>query len=338
MQHWIVLAALALCLCGASAAALADGCANATNTSLWTRETSDHSSHGYPLGEGLIDRFDWQVLETGDPAIGALDYYVYDPVAHGASPDKTYPLLLMFHGANNGGKNDVRCGALTDWMIFAGEDYQAQLGGAYIVFPKANEYTTAQQRTAEGKTYTYQPTGTWMRAENGTSVYSDALAKLTTLLCQKYPISQVDVLGTSAGGYMAWRFAIDHPSLCHCVVPVAPAYRPTREELSALSQTDIRLWVIHGEQDANCPILLYTGGIATELAAMPNTRVSILDIVRFGDKRIVSVPSGGRDIGQHLAQFAVGQNMLYDDGTPYDSRYPMGLIDWLTDNDHARHE
>lgn len=328
----------ALALMGLAGAASAGSLSNATDTSAWTSETSDTASHGYPLGQGLMDRFDAQVLETGDAAIGALDYYVYAPIAHGAKANRAYPLLLMFHGANNGGVNDKLCGGLTDWMIYAGDEYQRLLGGAYVVFPKANEYATAQEKTVEDVVHCYQPTGNWMSSRRGTSVYSDALALLVDTLKARYPISSLNVIGTSAGGYMAWRFAIDHPQLCRKVVPVAPAYKPTAAELELLARADIGLWVIHGEQDANCPILLYTGAILPQLNDMPNARVTILDTVRFGNRKIVSVPSGGRDIGQHLAQFAVGQNMLYDDGTPYDGRYPDGLIAWLADAEATTHD
>lgn len=308
---------------------------NATDTSCWTQETSSIASHGYVLGAGVIDLFSSHVMETGNPVIGAMDYYLYNPIEHGADPNGEYPLLVMFHGANNGGKNNKTCGALTDWMIYASTDYQEKLAGSYILFPKANEYTSPHTAVIHGISHTYCNTGTWMTQVDGTSVYSQALADLVTKLCAEYSIRRVYVMGTSAGGYMAWRFAIDHPELCDKVVAVAPAYTPTLKELQALGEHHIGIWVIHGLQDSNCPILTFTGPIVDQLEQMPEARISILDVVRFGDKRIVSVISNGKDIGQHLAQFAVGQNMLYADGTAYDVRYPDGLIAWLINENHV---
>ena len=37
----------------------------------------------------------------------------------------------------------------------------------------------------------------------------------------------------------------------------------------------------------------------------------------------------GMEMGQHLPIFCVGSNMIYDDGTPYDPRYPEGFAGWL---------
>ena len=44
----------------------------------------------------LFDEYVYTCGETGD-----IKYYVYDPVKHGAAPDKKYPVLTFLHGASN---------------------------------------------------------------------------------------------------------------------------------------------------------------------------------------------------------------------------------------------
>ncbi|MDD2648002.1 MAG: alpha/beta hydrolase [Eubacteriales bacterium] len=323
----LTIAALVLAL-ALPCAALAS---NATDTSAWTTETSDTASHAYPMGKGVIELFDSYTFETGVTRVGAMDYYLYDPIKHGAPADKEYPLIMMLHGSGNGGDNDKLCGALTDWMIYASSEYQSALSGAYILFPKANEYDTRRTKTVCDTEYLYKGTGDWMTSAKMTSVYSPALYALVQKLKAEYPISSLSVIGSSAGGYMAWRFAIDYPDLCDKIIPVAPAYAPSEKELKLLEDNGVGIWVVHGEKDANCPLKLFTGKIADRLEQMENARVSILDTVRFGDRRIVRIIVDGMDMGQHLAQFAVGQNMIYADGLPYDERYPDGIIAWLVE-------
>jgi len=84
-------------------------------------------------------------------------------------------------------------------------------------------------------------------------------------------------------------------------------------------------------RDELVPYAAWTGRIADKLRAMPDVRLTVLDWVRYGDRGVVSTLAwAGFEMGQHAPQYAVGQNLIYDDGTPYDPAYPDGFISWLT--------
>lgn len=69
----------------------------------------------------------------------SMKYYYFDPTCHGYPAGTDYPLLVFLHGASNAlvGKT---CVNYTGAEYFASPDYQADLGGAYILVPIANEY------------------------------------------------------------------------------------------------------------------------------------------------------------------------------------------------------
>lgn len=261
----------------------------ARDTSKWTTEADTRPSHKYPEGKNIIQEFKAYTFETGSDRIGSMDYYIYNPTEHGFAPDRQYPVIMAFHGANNGGANNERCGALTDWMIFASDEYQKRLGGAFIVFPKANEYTTVQRIQDGDKIKIYKPAGTWMRGFNTikTSIYSDAIQKLYEHIKQTYNTRKLAVIGSSAGGYLAWRFILEHPESASAAVIVSPAYTPNDMEIEQIGKQKIRLWIIHGLKDKNCPIDIFTGPAEKKLRAQKNIRLSILDTVRFGNRKIV---------------------------------------------------
>ncbi len=266
--------------------------------------------------------FDEHIHLSADERISSMKYYLYDPIAHGAEADKEYPLIVIFHGANNG-KEGAMCTAYTDCSVYAGPEYQALLGGAYILFPKANEGSVDDSEPV---------TGTWMTRDEatGTSIYVPDAAAIISEVLEAHPQinpSKVVVGGTSAGGYMTWNFIIAHPELPCAAFLMAPAYNPTDEQLATLSEMPI--WVIHGIRDEICTWERFTGPIAEKLQAMPNVRLSALEDVCYGDKTPVQMVVGEVEMGQHLALFCVGANMIYDDGTPYDEKYPLGFIDWL---------
>ncbi len=178
-----------------------------------------------------------------DPQVGDMQYYLYDPFAHGADPDKNYPLRVVFHGAANG-MEGVRCAEYTDFIVYAGKEYQDKLGGAYILFPKANEYYD------NTKGMQYIPEGTWItkNKKTGTSIYIPTVESLIKDVIKQHKIDPERVIigGTSAGGYMTWRFMAVCPDLIRGAFLVAPADNPSLEEMKMYEEKGIHIWVIHG--------------------------------------------------------------------------------------------
>ena len=275
--------------------------------------------------EDVIKLFDTWSYASGDPLVGEMNYYLYDPTKHGSPSDKDYPLIMVFHGANNG-RDGIKCTTYTDCAVFAGPEYQKRLGGAYVLFPKANERDTVIGGVKRGW-------GTWMTEDpaTGTSIYLPAVTAILEKVISGNHIdpSHVIVGGTSAGGYMTWRFLGAHADMVSGAFLMAPAGCPTEEEIARYGSMKLPLWIIHGVNDEICKYPLFTGSYAPAFAGRPEVRISALDTVRYGDKSVVRMNVGGIEMGQHLALFAVGSNMIYDDGTPYDPAYSKGFIDWL---------
>ena len=272
---------------------------------------------------GFLDHYTFSGI---DPQVGDLQYYLYDPIAHGADPEKDYPLIVVFHGAANG-LEGVMCAAYTDFVVYAGREYQEKLGGAYILFPKANEYfdtNTGDQQL---------PKGTWMTKDEktGTSVYIPTLESLIRDVTKQHKIDKDRVIigGTSAGGYMTWRFMAACPDLIRGAFLVAPADNPSLEEVKMYEQKGIHIWVIHGKKDEICPYNIFTGPVRPLLEQIANVRVTVLENVRYGDGGLVRLEVRGSEMGQHLPVFCVGANMIYDNGLPYDPRFPDGFTGWI---------
>ncbi len=273
----------------------------------------------------LLELLGTYVLEGIDPMVGDMEYYLYDPMAHGADPGKKYPLIVVFHGASNG-MEGIMCAAYTDFVVYAGNEYQEKIGGAYLLFPKANEYIQSEDGTQVIR-------GTWMTRdpETGTSVYIPTVAALTEKVIATHNVDKgrVVVGGTSAGGYMTWRFMAARPDLMKAAFLIAPADNPSEEEINMYEKKGMPIWVIHGKKDEICPYDIFTGPVRERLEKIKNIRVTAMETVRYGDKGIVRMNVRGMEMGQHLPIFCVGSNMIYDDGAPYDPRYPEGFTGWL---------
>ena len=85
----------------------------------------------YPTGK-YFNRF------KKDEAFG-LKYYYFDPTEHGYPKRDDYPLLIFFHGTSNALEGEL-CINYSGSEMYASDDYQKDLGGAYILMPMANEY------------------------------------------------------------------------------------------------------------------------------------------------------------------------------------------------------
>ena len=269
----------------------------------------------------LLKLFDEYTFASIDANVGDMKYYLFDPIKNGADPTKKYPLIVVFHGAGNG-MQGVMCATYTDCAVYAGPEYQAMMGGAYVLFPKANEFTEQGQNV-----------NTWMTVDptTGTSKYIPSAAGIIEQVISNNSIDRGKVVvgGTSAGGYMTWRFLAAQPDIAKAAFVMAPVYNPTDDELAMYDRMGLPIWVIHGVQDEVCRYEIFTGPVADKLRAMPNVRLSALPTVCYGDKSVVRMRVYDIEMGQHLALFCVGANMIYDDGTPYDPAYPDGFIAWL---------
>ena len=296
-----------------------------------------------------LDKFEERRFTAIDPRVGDIRYFVYDPTKHGYPADKKYPLLFALHGANGGFQDRVAI----DWAgaaMYASEEYQKKLGGMYIVCPLANE-----KRDAEGKMYDSWPT---VKEEGDVSIYnekqqaaiyaynkidtsrfirfgSDSIYSETlyTLLhdsLQEFTSAdpeKVVLFGTSAGGYMAWRLVINHPEDYALAVIMAGAYMPAECELQKIEEAGTQVLVCHGKHDELVNYGLFIETNLEYYQALPHFTTFLPEFCRDGAHGVISVGgTGGRQQGQHCVNNCIQQNLIYDDGTLYDERFPEGMI------------
>lgn len=304
--------------------------------------TQDHTYDATPY----LPLFEKRVFKEVSNNTGDVRYYVYDPTEHGFPKDQKYPMIFALHGANGSLQNEIAI----DWAgvgMFASPSYQEKLGGCYIVCPLANEKETDHGTEK-----------TWMTARNETdlsqydeavlkeiepllkdapkrryellgtdSIYSDILYEILHSVLNEYSnINKVVLFGTSAGGYMAWRMLINHPEdYCFAVV-MAGAYLPTWKDLDKINEAKVHTLICHGKHDEAVDFNLCTKPNICKFNALPMFETYFPELVRCGDHGVLSIGEDSFQMGQHCINNAVQQNLIYDDGTPYDERFPEGII------------
>jgi predicted esterase len=281
---------------------------------------------GYVAGKGDESRFGLylnlfdELVYKGDPTTGDITYYVYDPVKHGADPNKTYPVFYWFHG---GGMSFTgkRALSITGAEQYAGPDYQKKLGGAYIIFPLANERTfSGWRRQVNG-----QPS-------SGDTPYANAFRGILDEFRKAHGRSagKVAALGVSAGGFATWRFIINDTESVGAAIPMSSSYYPSVEELVKLEKAKIPILVIHGYHDELAEFETSLKPILPQIMMRSNIDVALLEwVIDHDHKTINSLVMNGVEQGQHSTSRPVSYNLIYDDGTPYSKAAPDGFIAWV---------
>ena len=255
-----------------------------------------------------------------------VEYNVYSPVK-GAEDGEKYPVMIWIHGMGQGLESRMPLYE-SEVVKFASEDYQRQFvgengtTGAYVVVPRANE--------DDGEVmWGFYTTNSWMADSNEDGV-SDQLPALQNAIHQfladeagHVDLNRIYLGGFSAGGYMTWQMLLSEPDLFAAAYPICPAYAPSVEELETVRHVPI--WMISGKLDPTVSFAEFVAPVWERLQQTSESeiRLSAIDYIFEGDgKTPVAM--------QHFAWVAVTNNMLFDDGTPYDAQYPEGFLPWLS--------
>ena len=198
-------------------------------------------------------------------------------------------MLYVFHGAGCA----LRGITALNWSAaeyFASPEYQKKVGGAYIIVPLANETTdrghtigTWMTPLAEGQDLTAYPSDIvpMMRRLFGAdaprltallgvnSVYTDALIRLFDEAVSHFSSAgKTIVMGTSAGGYCAWRYILSRR--VDAALIMAGAYLPSEAELARLEAQGLPLWICQGKHDECVPYAFSIGPVLSRLRGMTN--------------------------------------------------------------------
>ena len=258
----------------------------------------------YPTGK-------YQHLFGRDEAFG-LKYYYFDPTEHGYPKKDSYPLLIFLHGGSNALVGDL-CINYTGAEMYASEKYQQDLGGAYILIPVANEY-----RTEDGG---YE--GSWDES------YIDPVMKLIDdfILNKTKGVGVRFLLGNSAGARFTLKLGAHDPKAFDVLVPVGTSDIPDDSVIDTWDECGVTLFFADGLRDEIADHEVIESRRA-RMEKMKHSFIFTPEWVYNGDKGIASI-NFGFEMGQHCLMNGIQANLLFDDGTPMDSRLPGGMTGWM---------
>ncbi len=266
----------------------------------------------YPCGT-ILDRFK-KCEYTGTDGT-TLKYYFFEPAEAKTVPDKKFPLLVFFHGAGNSFVGDL-CVNYTGAERYACDDYQASMGGAYILVPIANEF-----RNEEGRTC-----GTW------SPEYDTVVRELVKSFIEQRSghIGLRFFLGNSAGGRYVFHALECFPEDADVVIPVGSSEIPGDKALEEFDDAGKHLFFAMGKRDEINDFNSEVVPRLSKLSSLKNCFIFTPEWVRNGDKGIASI-NGGIEMGQHCLMNGIQANLMFDDGTPMDERLPQGLTGWIAE-------
>jgi len=279
--------------------------------------TKEHVDEKVAAETDLQKKFDNRVGPSaeGNPPI---EYHVFSPVKGDESAK--YPVVIWLHGMGQGYcfREPLRG---TDIANFVSEPYQAKFGkGAYIMIPRANEDLGKVDTIAR-----FMYSNSWVAGSDEKGV-PDQLPSLLGAIRQflaeekeHIDTSRIYLSGFSAGGHMTWQVLHAMPTTFAAVAPICHArHVPTPEQIKAISH--VPLWIICGEKDE-----LYKPFVEPTMGLLANHksdyRATIFETVENPDRTPVA--------HQHFSWVPVTYDMFYNDGKPYDEKYPEGFIAWL---------
>lgn len=275
----------------------------------WEDEMSEGDFVSYvPSYVGGKERLLFEKCSFPSSKTGDITYYLFDPTKHGFESGKKYPLLIWIHGFNCA--DGINVVGHSGGEMYAGEKYQAEMGGAYILVPMANE------KWIDGVMH-----GTWSED------YYEPLANLIREIKSNNSISKTMISGGSSGGYMTWVMAEKYTELFDLCVPIASSYIPEKKELQRMSESLITV-VMHGKRDELCSFDEHVLPRIKDLEEMKNCTLYFPEWVKNGDGGVASL-NFGFEMGQHCLINQVQANLIFEDGTPYDERFPSGMTGWI---------
>jgi len=266
----------------------------------------------YPLGR-YFSRFgkDWYTGEDGTK----MKYYFFDPTEHGYPERADYPILVFCHGTSNSLEGDV-CINYTGAEMYASDEYQKAMGGAYVLVPVANEY-----RDADGRVK-----GSWDASyvEPTLGLVREVIETRTKGVGTRF------LLGNSSGGRFVFTMANAHPEAWDALVPVGTVDISPDEMLDVFDERGIYLLYAEGKRDE---FYCYEKDVVPRLprlARMKHCLIFTPEWVYNGDGGIASIFSAV-EMGQHCLMNGIQANLMFDDGTPMDSLLPRGVTGWIAD-------
>ncbi|MCQ2520349.1 MAG: hypothetical protein MJ107_07455 [Lachnospiraceae bacterium] len=287
------------------------------STPIWIDEIPEGEFVSYyPSYEAgkYFDLFEKKVFPN--ETVGDLTYYVYDPIKHGAAADGKYPVIFFYHGRGNSFVGELVIN-YSMAELYSSPEYQKSMGGAYLVTVVANEEQDENGRT----------TSSW------NPDYCKPLIDLKKAFYKEHAdnAGKSFFMGTSAGAYMVWTMLPEYYTEMDVIVPIAGSNIPDDETLEKVKEHGTEVFIIHGRHDELVPFDYSIGDREEHLKSLSNFTCYFPEWVHNADGGIAHLDYGAQ-MGQHCVNNQVQCNLIYDDGTPYDERWPEGMTGWIRDH------
>ena len=247
----------------------------------------------------------------------SIDYRYYSPVKE--NDTAKYPLVVWLHGMGNGTSDGIQVSG-SNISYWASEEFQARFtnGGAFILAPRSDELKGVCWN--EG---TIEP----LKA-----AIDDFIAKNA----ENIDLTRIYVGGYSMGGKMTLKMAIAYPEMFAAAFPICPAWSPSEELLSYIS--DMPIWLTSGKTD---PLVNYYFSVSKTWEKICAV-TEVPSEVRFSTLKKVCFEDGKRCTSAHHSWFSVNHDMFSSDNGDYPHMttvnalgedvvltYPNGMISWL---------
>lgn len=260
-------------------------------TMLEEEYTAEYSCDN-TVADEEVAKFESVIVKDG------INYQFYN------AGDEVDKLVVWFHGNGEGdllesGNNVAQILANRGGVAWASEEFQEILGNAHVM--------------------AFQAPDTWYYAQRDGLL--DKAADEIKEVVEKYHVNPEKVLvsGCSAGGYMTSRMLIAHPDLFKAAMINCPAYdvasdrggeTPTDEELKAIKDTNIPIWLVQGATDSS---------VATDECS----------------KRLFNILTEGTDVTETTVKQELEQNSDFTTYETADGKYKLSLYD-TTEEDKLR--
>ncbi len=278
------------------------------------------NANALPLNDG-INELKKQFVYGEGPKVGeySVDYRYYSPVKE--NDTEKYPLVIWLHGMGDGSYEGAQVGK-SNIAFWVSDEFQSRFkpsGGAFILAARSRE---------ENNIYWDNEMIEPLRA-----AIDDFIAKNK----DNVDISRIYVGGYSMGGKMTLKMAIAYPEMFAAAFPICPAWSPSDELITKLS--DMPVWITSSTRD---PLVNYYFAVSPTFDAIAEAS-NVAKDCRFSTLTRVCYHDGEKTSSNHHAWFAVNYDMFSLENGDYPNMttvnglgeevtltYPDGMISWLS--------
>ena len=256
-------------------------------------------------------------LDGSGPEIDGLtiDYVYYAPETAG----QKLPLVVYFHGAGQGRSPRAQIEE-NNFPLWASDEIQSRFtgGGAFLLVPRTHE----EKGELWGDSYVAAMKAT---IDDFIAQHADSI-----------DLTRLYVGGFSMGGKMTLKMASSYPQFFAAAFPMCPAYQPSTEQLKALA--DLPVWLFVSRFDIIAGYYTYSKKLWSEFCGVTNVPADCR-LTLFGR---VKDPAGRNTSSNHFVWLAVSNDLFtYEGGTypnavttdangdPVELVSPDGVVSWL---------